>query len=115
VKRRKPSARTGAQSWDEWEQERQQGIVRVPRIPPAWWERTEQTAKPAPQKRHAPKSEPAIAVLKEEFPPDGRPSRLDVPDAELERRYHAACDRRGIHKNDRVKKSQLLRCTGRKK
>jgi len=69
-----------------------------------------------PQKRYAPKSETAIAVLKGIFPQeDGRPSRQAVSDAELERKYHAECDRRGIHNNDRVKKTQLLRCAGRKK
>jgi hypothetical protein len=68
-----------------------------------------------PQIRHRPKSAPAMAVLKDIFPPDGRPSREDVPDSELERAYNQECDRRGIHKNDRVKKTQLLRCTNRKK
>ena len=71
--------------------------------------------KPAPRKRHAPKSAPAIAVLKSLYPPDGRPSRADVPDSKLERDYNAACDKLGIHRNDRAKKSQLLRCVGRKK
>ena len=71
--------------------------------------------KSAPQKRHAPKSELAIAVLKDIYPPDGCPSRQAVPDSELERAYHKACDRRDIHKNDRVKHTQLLRCAGRKK
>jgi hypothetical protein len=69
----------------------------------------------SPQKRHAPKSGPAIAVLKHLYPPDGRPSRQAVPDSDLERAYHDECDRRGIHKNDRVGKTQLLRCVGRKK
>ena len=71
--------------------------------------------KSAPQKRHAPKSELAIAVLKDIYPPDGCPSRQAVPDSELERAYHKECDRRDIHKNDRVKHTQLLRCAGRKK
>jgi hypothetical protein len=65
--------------------------------------------KSAPQKRHAPKSESAIAVLKDIYPPDGCPSRQAVPDSELERAYHKECDRRDIHKNDRVKHTQLLR------
>jgi hypothetical protein len=69
----------------------------------------------APQKRHAPKSEPAIAVLKDIFPPDGCPSRLAVPDSELHLKYHEECDRRAIPKKYRVSPTQLLRCVGRKK
>jgi hypothetical protein len=69
----------------------------------------------SPRKRHAPKSGPAIAVLKHLYPPDGRPSRQAVSDSALQRAYHAECNRRDIHKNDRVGKSQLLRCVGRKK
>jgi hypothetical protein len=68
-----------------------------------------------PRKRHKPKSEAAIAVLKHVFPPDGKPARSAVSDYELERAYHEECARRGIHENDRVKHTQLLRCAGRKK
>jgi hypothetical protein len=76
---------------------------------------TPPAGKSAPQKRHAPKSGPAIAVLKDLYPPDGCPSREAFPDSELKRVYHVECDRRGIHKNDRVSDTQLLRCAGRKK
>jgi hypothetical protein len=68
-----------------------------------------------PQKRHAPKGERAIAVLKYLYPlADGRPSREDVPDPELEIAYNDECKRRGIDEKYRVKKSQLLRLAGRK-
>lgn len=70
---------------------------------------------PKRRKRHSPKSPRAIAVLKHLYPPRGRPSRKAVPDAQLERDYHAECVRRGIHPNDRVEHTQLLRCAGRKK
>jgi hypothetical protein len=68
-----------------------------------------------PRKRHSPKSERAIAVLKDIFPPDGRPARSAVSDSQLERKYHEACDRLDISERDRVGHTQLLRCAGRKK
>src|SRR5262245_28782786 len=97
-------------------------FLRPPRLPPSFFESLkrrehlerlllESLERPAvPQKRHAPKSGRATAVLKDIYPPDGCPSREAVPDSELERAYHAECDLRGIHKNDRVGKTQLLRC-----
>jgi hypothetical protein len=65
-------------------------------------------------KRYRPKSEPAIALLKHLYPPDGCPPRDAVSDSALERAYHEECDRRGIHKKDRASKTQLLRCARRK-
>jgi hypothetical protein len=59
VKRRKVSPKAnrarkpeppGAQSWDEWNQELEQGVLRLPRIPDPWWERNPWTAKPADPK-----------------------------------------------------------------
>ena len=69
--------------------------------------------KPTPKKRRRPKSGPAIALLKEMYPPDGRPSE-DVSNSALDRKYREECDKREIHKHDRVSPSQLLRCVGRK-
>jgi hypothetical protein len=45
-----PPGNPDSQSWAEWEQERRQGIIRVPKIPLAWWERdTPQPANSVPQ------------------------------------------------------------------
>lgn len=67
------------------------------------------------RRRHRPKSDPAIDILRHLYPPEGRPLRKDVSDFELERAYHDECDRRSMHKTARASHTQLLRCAGRRK
>jgi len=68
------------------------------------------------RRRHRPKSDPAIVILQHVYPSDdGKPSRNEVSDFELEKAYHDECDRRGISKKARAGRTQLLRCAGRKK
>jgi hypothetical protein len=67
------------------------------------------------RRRHRPKSDPAIEILRHLYPPEGKPLRNDVSDFELERAYHDECDRRRMHKTGRASHTQLLRCAGRRK
>jgi hypothetical protein len=67
-----------------------------------------------PKPRHKPKSDPATAILKGRFPPDGKPPRSEVSDFEIERAYHDECERLRIPENARAKHTQLMRCAGRK-
>ena len=67
------------------------------------------------QRRHRPKSDPAIDILQHIYRShNGKPSRNEVSDFELEKAYQDECEKRGIPKAARAKRTQLLRCAGRK-
>ena len=90
--------------------------LRVPRLAADKPAPPDKPDKPAPQERHAPRSTPAIALLKHIYPlDDGRPSKEKVPNSKLKSDYHDECKRRGISQKDRLSDSQLLRCVDRKK
>jgi hypothetical protein len=67
---------------------------------------------PNPRRRR--KSDPAMVILRELYPPDGRPS-ASVQDWEIEAAYHKKCDDCGTPLGKRIGRTQLMRCVGRKK
>jgi hypothetical protein len=65
--------------------------------------------------RHTDRGEIADRFLKTNYPPDGKPTRNDATDFEIERDYHKQCDELGIDRAQRLGHSQLLRRAGRRK
>src|SRR5262245_8250701 len=65
------------------------------------------------RKRHNHKAALIDDVLRQQFPPDGKPSRIDVPDFELITAVYAELKRREISKKRTPSPSTILRRAGR--
>ena len=71
-------------------------------------------AERVPKERRKPKRDRAAQILRQCFPPDGRPPP-ELRLAAIKKAYHDACKSASIPRHERYSESQLWRIVGRKK